>query len=459
METLSDKLLNNKKLPMHMPGHKRSAASFPHLANLSARQDITEITGFDNLHDAHGILKESMNTAAHLRGADRAFYLINGSTCGILAAISACVPFGGKIIMARNCHKSVYNAAELIHAQTVYITPEHEPFTGGYGCISPDAVRTAIAQNHDAHAMVITSPTYEGIVSDIRKICDIAHGAHIPVIVDAAHGAHFGYADFPKDAVSYGGDIVIESLHKTLSGLTQTAVCYVSGNIADADKIEKKLSVFESSSPSYLLLSSIDGCIKMLYSDGDELFSPWITALNDFYRRTKNLKNFKFLSDYRGNFFDYDRSKIVISSEFASGTEIFEQLQGRGIECEMAAVGYCLAMTGIGDTPQSLLQLYRALEDADNRLTGNFSPFSLYPPAAEQAMPLHAAAEQAAESIPFSCAVGRISAEYIWAYPPGIPIIAPGERITEDAAAAVNAYQNNGIDLSFSENGKILVIK
>ena len=149
----------------------------------------------------------------------------------------------------------------------------------------------------------------------------------------------------------------------------------------------------------------------------------------------------------------------MISSEFASGTEIFEQLQDRGIECEMAAVGYCLAMTGIGDTPQSLLQLYRALEDADNRLTGNFSPFSLYPPAAEQAMPLHAAAEQTAESIPFSCAVGRISAEYIWAYPPGIPIIAPGERITEDAVAAVNAYQNNGIDLSFSENGKILVIK
>ena len=312
MTALYDKLKKYDSVRMHMPGHKRSAASFPHLANLSARQDITEITGFDNLHDAHGILKESMNTAAHLRGAGRAFYLINGSTCGILAAISACVPFGGKIIMARNCHKSVYNAAELIHAQTVYITPEHEPFTGGYGCISPDAVRTAIAQNHDAHAMVITSPTNEGSVSDIRKICDIAHSAHIPVIVDAAHGAHFGYADFPKDAVSYGGDIVIESLHKTLSGLTQTAVCYVSGNIADADKIEKKLSVFESSSPSYLLLSSIDGCIKMLYSDGDELFSPWITALNDFYRRAKNLKNFNeiYAFEYSEKAFSYLNENI-----------------------------------------------------------------------------------------------------------------------------------------------------
>ena len=459
MITLSDKLLQEKKLPMHMPGHKRNAALFPHLTSLCAEQDITEITGFDNLHDANGIIKASQDCAASLRGADRAFFLINGSTCGILAAVSACVPFGGKILMARNCHKSVYNASDLVHADNVYLMPEYEPITGGCGCIMPQTVDAAIRQNPDVNLVIITSPTYEGIVSDIARICEISHAAGIPVLIDAAHGAHFGYPGFPESAASCGADIVVESLHKTLSGLTQTAVCYISGKYVNPKSIEKKLSVFETSSPSYLLLASIDGCINMLSKDSDRLFNAWNHALDCFFESAQKLKNIRLLTKDSGDFFDFDRSKIVMTSRKASGKEIFSLLQDSGIECEMSSAGYCLAMTGIGDTDKSLQQLSNVLLQIDDKLSGSFTPFQLYPPIPKKKLSPCAVEKKPFEQIPISQAEGRICAEYLWAYPPGIPVAVPGEFIDSACAETLSAYENAGIELSSTQKGEILVIK
>lgn len=459
MTTLSDMLLQKKKLPMHMPGHKRNAAKFEYLAQLCVEQDITEITGFDNLHCAEGILKISQEKAAALRGADRAFFLINGSTCGILAAVSACVPFGGKILMARNCHKSVYNAAELIHADSIYLTPEYEPVTGSCGSIQPQTVSEAVRRHPDAALVIITVPTYEGIISDIAQICKISHAAGIPVLVDAAHGAHFGYPGFPSSAVSCGADVVVESLHKTLSSLTQTAVCYVSGSIANAEQIAKKLAVFETSSPSYLLLASIDGCINMLSENSEPLFCAWNEALDSFYHSAETLKNIRLLTNNSGDFFGFDRSKIVMTSRKASGTEIFNLLRDAGIECEMSSAAYCLAMTGIGDTNETLSQLYDALSEIDGKLSGSFTPFRLYPPLPEKVLPPHIAAAKPAEYVPVSQSAGRICAEYLWAYPPGIPIAVPGELISSSCAETLAAYKNAGVEIKSAEKGEILVIK
>ncbi|HPP85843.1 MAG TPA: aminotransferase class V-fold PLP-dependent enzyme, partial [Bacillota bacterium] len=200
--------------PFHMPGHKRNAflLDFPFDCGL----DITEIDGFDNLHDANGILAQGMKRAALLYGSERTFYLINGSTCGILAAVTACVRKGDKVLMARNCHKSVYNAVMLNELCPVYLVPPVGA-EGISGSIPPAEVEKALAENPDVRLVIVTSPTYEGVVSDIKAIAEIAHQRSVPLLVDEAHGAHFGfYEGFPESSVRLGADMVVHSLHKTL---------------------------------------------------------------------------------------------------------------------------------------------------------------------------------------------------------------------------------------------------
>lgn len=440
-----------------MPGHKRNVSPFPYLANLSAKQDITEIAGFDNLHDPHGILKQSMKRAACLRGASRAFYLINGTTCGILAAITACVPHGGKLIMARNCHKSVYNAAELIDADTVYILPDTEPVTGGYGCITPESVGKAVKENPDAKLLVITDPTYEGIINNMTEICKIAHNAGIPVLADAAHGAHLGFGSFPKGAFECGADISVESLHKTLPSLTQTAICYVSDSLVNPEHIAQKLSVFETSSPSYLLLASIDGCVRHI--ENANSFSEWQSALDGFYHSAENFKNITILGSKPHRFYDYDKSKIVITHAHASGKELFYYIYRRGTECEMFSARHCIAMTGMGDTPQSLAALTDILKSADSELSGTSPNHTLYPPLPHKAISAHSASELPAESVHAKMSTGRICAEYVWAYPPGIPILIPGETVTPDAVELFSNYTENGVNLSLKKPNFISVLK
>ena len=221
--------------PFHMPGHKRAFLPF---ANPYAI-DITEIEGFDNLHHATGILQEAQQKAADLYGAKKTYYLVNGSTCGLLAAISAAVPRGGKILVARNCHKAVYHAMYLRQLVPVYLYPEDTAY-GIQGQVTPQMVRKQLEQTPDIRAVVITSPTYDGVVSDVQNIADIVHAYGIPLIVDEAHGAHFGFSpEFPENATRLGADAVIMSVHKTLPAFTQTALLHLcSDRIAEKKGID-----------------------------------------------------------------------------------------------------------------------------------------------------------------------------------------------------------------------------
>ena len=222
MQELDQKLTEYGKsdiYPFHMPGHKRRKFDFPNPYEI----DITEIDGFDNLHHAEEILKEAQQRAADLYGAQRSFYLINGSTCGILAAVSACTQKHDKILMARNCHKAVYHAVFLKELQAEYLYPKVNDY-GIQGQITPEQVEDAFLKHPDITAVLITSPTYEGVVSDVAGIAKIAHAHGVPLIVDEAHGAHFGFSEgFPKEAGKEGADLVIMSLHNTLPSFKQTA--------------------------------------------------------------------------------------------------------------------------------------------------------------------------------------------------------------------------------------------
>lgn len=455
---LIDKLSANNKIPMHMPGHKRNTALAPYLKSLCAELDITEIEGFDNLHAPGGIILESMKKAAALRNTKSAFYLVNGSTAGILAGISAVVEREDTVICARNCHKSVYNALELVGASPVFVMPKIHEETGISGSISPNDIAKKIKENPNTKLIIITSPTYEGVVSDVEKICAIAHSHKIPVFVDAAHGAHLGFSKgFLKDAVSCGADISVESLHKTLPSLTQTAVLYVNSKFVDVEMVAERLTVFQTTSPSYLLMASIDGCVNLLAEKKEELFSTWEERLLAFYKKCDSLENLRILKN-NGEFFGLDISKIVILTK--DGNWLADALRKMGIECEMIAPGYVVAMTGMGDTKEMLsyfaaclLKLDEVAEKPENAgKTGLVLP--------KRVLEIKPAKKKETEEVAVSDIVGRISAEYVWAYPPGIPIITPGEECSAEIRDILVSYLNCCSDVlkNVGEN-KVRVVK
>ena len=243
LELLQDYSRNNA-LAMHMPGHKRNTSLAPYLEALGAALDITEISGFSNLHDPDGALAERMKDAAALWGSKRAWWLIGGSTAGLLAAIDAATQTGDKVLIARNCHKSVYNACMLCRLETAYIQPSLFPGHSFADCITPEQVEAALLENADTRLVVLTSPTYEGLRSNLPAISEIVHRHGAVLLVDEAHGAHLGLSKFfPASAVTLGADIVVQSLHKTLPSLTQTAMLHLCSDRVSAEELGFRLSV------------------------------------------------------------------------------------------------------------------------------------------------------------------------------------------------------------------------
>lgn len=311
--------------PFHMPGHKRreelGITSFPNPFSV----DITEIDGFDNLHHAEGMLKDSMERAAAVYGADRTYYMVNGSTGGILSAVCGLTRPGGKIIMARNSHKAAYHAVLLNQLDPVYIYPDYVSDFGFQGGISPEEIEAAFAaaggpdcNRKDIQAVFVTSPTYEGMVSDIGAIAQIAHRHGVPLIVDEAHGAHFSFGkDFPRSALDCGADVVIQSLHKTLPSLTQTALLHIKSKIIEPSEIEGYLPVFQTSSPSYVFLASIENCIRYMEQEGRERMHRFAASLERFMESAGTLKHLRLADDsVCGKFHikDRDASKIVVNT-------------------------------------------------------------------------------------------------------------------------------------------------
>ena len=249
---LYDKLLKYSQTDyygFHMPGHKRNKALMN--CSLPYELDITEIDGFDDLHHAKEILKEAQERAAQLYHADETCYLINGSTAGILSAVLGCTSKGDRILVARNCHKSVYHAVYMNELEPVYLYPQFYAEIELNGPIDSESVRQALKQYEDIKAVVITSPTYDGVLSDVKAIAKVVHEKGIPLIVDEAHGAHFGlHPYFPDNSKKKGADVVIHSLHKTLPALTQPALIHMNGKLIDKRRTQQFLNMVKRSSTS-----------------------------------------------------------------------------------------------------------------------------------------------------------------------------------------------------------------
>ena len=440
--------------PMHMPGHKRADLG----GELPWQLDITEIDGFDNLHDARGILKESMDRAARLYGSDRAFFLVNGSTCGILAGICAAACPGDTVLLPRGCHKSVYHALELRDLVPVYLPVPVDAATGAAASLRPETVAKALAKHPEAKLLIVTSPIYEGVVSDISAIVALAHGAGVPVLVDEAHGAHLGFSPaFPGGAVAAGADIVIQSLHKTLPSLTQTALAHWNRGLVDEGELARQLAVFQTSSPSYLLMGAMDRCVRLLEERSGELFAAYEENLAAFDEAIRDLRHLRVLChggdspENHPDIFTFDPGKLVVCTRCTSitGPQLMETLRnGYGIELEMAQEDYALAMTSICDTRESLLRLAHALTEIDSRLAdAPARPASGPPPLPPRRMGMLEARRQKGCLTPLEEAVGRVSGEMVWAYPPGIPLLVPGEEVTAELCLVLRRMEAGGIVL------------
>lgn len=427
-------------LPMHMPGHKRNVEAFPWLLGIGGGLDITEINGFDNLNDPQGLFRELEDRVARLWGARESICLVNGSTSGVLSAVRAVMERGGELLMVRGSHKSVYHAAEICAAEVHYIVPRVDRELGIWCSVTAEDVAKALDEHPNIRLVAITSPTYEGVISDIRSIAEVCHKRGVPLFVDEAHGAHLGFGSFPESAVKCGADIVVQSLHKTLPCLTQTAVLHVCGELVDPSDVRRNAAMFQSSSPSYLLSASIDACVGYLEHEGNDAAERWLAALRGFGEKVRGLENLRIWSGGDG-VFARDPSKIVISTVGTDmdGAALMRLLRERfSIELEMAYGSYALAMTGMGDTEASLSRLADAVISADKMCRKackqtTVRGFRL----PEKRMPAHEAVSARGEFVDIKRAMGRISGEYVWAYPPGVPIIVSGEVIGENVIKTV----------------------
>lgn len=443
--------------PFQMPGHKRRDLGFGDPFSI----DITEIEGFDNLHHAEGILKEAQERAAALAGSRESWFLVNGSTAGILSAVSACVKPGGKILMARNCHKAVYHAVYLRQLEPVYLYPCQEPEYGLNGGIDPEEAHRLLREHPETQAVIVTSPTYDGVVSDIQKLAGIAHRFGIPLIVDEAHGAHFGFHGyFPASAVGLGADLVIQSWHKTLPSLTQTAVLHRCNDFADRERVSRFLGIYQTSSPSYVFMAALDRCTELLSKKAWEMFSSYADLLEEFRQKAEQLSVFRIPGrELRGEngIFDYDRSKLVLhGGGRICGRELSERLRKRyRIELEMEAGGYGLALTSLCDTKEGFERLFRALKEIDSEIAGRLAKPEFtadFVTENETACPLFRAWDGKKQRVRLADSAGEVSGEFLYLYPPGIPLLTPGEVISPSLLEKVLEYKAQGLSLQGLED-------
>lgn len=441
------------RVPFHMPGHARQPG-FDYLGDFY-RADFTEIDGLDNLHAADGILKDAMDHAARVWGAEHAFFSVGGSTAGMLAGIRALCRGGKSLLLARNAHRSAYHAALINRLPIRFLNPRVHPL--GFALdVTPEEVRRALDDDSDTAAVVITSPTYDGVVSDVAGIAEICHARGIPLLVDAAHGAHLGFLDpSVPSPVSCGADVTVMSLHKTLPALTQTALAAVRGDLVDPEEIAAALAVFETSSPSYPLMASADGCAYAV-EDGS-LFIGWRERIA---RIRTSLGNRLVVPD---GVFAFDSSKLILRTPALSGDGLAAHLRLHGIEPEMTSPDYALLMTTAGTRDShvdALLAAVRDLPAFDSDDPGRRAP--IVPALPVPALDPWTAADGPSEMVPESEAEGRIAADFLTPYPPGIPLVVPGERIDAAVLAAMNRYRERGCAVLTSRGisaGGIRVVK
>ena len=489
--------------PFYAPGHKHGKGMPDRLSALLGtavfRADLPELPELDNLFAPQGVIQQAQALAAAAFGADRTWFLANGSTSGVIAAILATCNPGDKIILPRNVHQSAISGLVLSGAVPIFIQPDYDPILALAHSLTPAAIAEALAQHPDAKAVLMVYPTYYGVCGDVAAIAHLAHQHNIPLLVDEAHGAHFAFhPELPIAALAAGADLAVQSTHKTLAAMTQAAMLHTKGDRINGDRVSKALQLVQSTSPSYLLLASLDAARHQMATQGEQLLEQTLQLADEARSRLNQIPGLATLNPEQAGqsagFTALDRTRLTVTvtglglDGFTADQILNEQL---GVTAELPSLQHLTFIMSVGNTREDVEKLMRSFqrlavmegETAETQRRGegevgeagevreageaeeaegarrqeaedrrqeaegrrqkagailNSQTFSLHPSSLIlPASPLtpRAAFFAATETVSIAQASNRISAELVCPYPPGIPVLMPGEVITEVAIA------------------------
>lgn len=429
------------------PSHNQGNFIIPILKKMLGknyfRMDFSEIDGFDNLRAPIDIIKKTQDKMAQIYDCQYTFMLTNGSTSGIIAAMQAILAAGDKVIVARNCHTSVYNGLVITGANPIWVYPEYNDKWGMYTQISPTNILQQIEVNPDVKAVIITSPTYEGIFSDINAISQICKTRNIPLIVDEAHGALLHFADLGcKPAIQLGADISVQSLHKTAGAPNPCAIMLISHNSTiSKEKLQAALNLFNTTSPSYPLLLAMEGTVDYLNSEKGKQYICKLLKNIDILR-SKLPVNIELYN------INNDKTKILVKFDNQNNQQLAKILNEKfNIEEEFSTSKYMLFLTGIGTTSKKIKKLSKVLKKlCEYSFYNATEPNYCHSEKVETILTPFDAYKKDHIVIETKNAIGEICAEVIINYPPGIPLILPGEKITEK-------------NIKFIKSNKVKIIK
>jgi arginine decarboxylase len=445
---------------LHVPGHKDGQA-FDQQASRHFREilkiDATEVNGLDDLHHPTEAIAEAQRLAADAFGAEQTYFLVGGSTAGNLAAaLTVCQP-GDRILVQRNAHKSVFNGLLLAGAHPIFIAPEVEPETDVATGIEPSHLRKALQQYPDVKAVWITNPNYYGMGINVTKLVDVCHQAGIPLLVDEAHGAHLGQvANVPCSALEAGADLVVQSTHKMLTAMTMASMLHVQGPLIPRERLAAILAMVQSSSPSYPLMASLDVARRYLIMQGREQLANTVVMLEK--QREQLAERLQCLSIWtdKGTTYSRDPLKWVLTSRHSpvTGYQLLAWLEDMGCVAEMADTKNVVLVFAIHNSEDQVKRTVQAIQALDAKLQQlpvvekqkNDGSILLTEPGQliEPAISLQEAFHQKKKQVPLAEAIGKYSAEMVIPYPPGIPLLAPGEKITETHITAIQQIKAAG---------------
>ncbi len=431
-----------ERVSLHVPGHKAGQGLAQELAAYArhmGRLDVTELPGVDDLHHPTGPILVAQRLAAAAFGADETYFLVGGSTVGNLAAILTAIRPGDLVVVARNAHQSVWSGLELAGAQIVPIFPEMD--SGIAGPVTLATVEQALRKFPTCKALIITSPTYFGTASELAPIVQLAHAKNLVVIVDEAHGAHLAFhAELPKSAVHVGADLIVHSTHKMLGAFTQTALLHVNGSQVDRSALRKWLRILQSSSPSYLLLASVDSARQQMATEGEQLLSWTMTALQSARERLAKRLPGLIVDPVRRELNDPFKWVLDAHRIHVTGFALEHLLRERfGIYAELATARHVLFVWTYASSQRDMDLVVEALCEVEKDL-----PKADYPilnimqsrEVAEHPIALHNLAQRFPREVegPLRDAIGHVVTEALTPYPPGIPYVLRGEVLTVETA-------------------------
>jgi arginine decarboxylase len=456
-------------VPFHMPGHTQGKGAPDILKKLFGKEffdfDLTEVSGLDYLHYAQGVIKEAENLAADLYKTKATFFVVNGTTAAIHAMILSTVKKGDKIIIGRNSHRSVIGGILEVGAMPVFVQPEFNEEFGIITNITPESLENAIRNNLDAKAVLITTPNYYGMQGRIKEMIALVHRYNMYVLIDEAHGAHFPFhPSFPKSSIYYGADIVAQSAHKTLPTLTQTSFLHVVSDKVNVDKVEQVLGIIESSSPSYIFMTTMDIARREMAIHGKNLWEKTIKIAEYARNEISKIPGFKvtasnIVNNNDINAFDPIKLTINVQQLGYSGFELESYLNKNNIEIELSDLQNVLLFITIGTGKEEVDKLISVLKNIEPKKEKSKIRFPRFPYAGKQVMSPSDAFNTEYEAVELSKSVGKVSWGIVAPYPPGIPVFVPGMEITKEEKDFIKEVYEKGalVQGSIKKDSKIYV--